>query len=198
MEENTTISEENVEENTEISSEDLQADIQETTSAVSTESIPNSASIVAPGPGSADLMVEIASDHTYNGYTVYYNKYGDAYYYDSNGFKTMIFDVDNIVKGGTEETTEDIIIDETVEETTEEVTTEETTEEVATEETTVEETTEEVTTEETTENFVETLETYVEVPFLEKPINEYSVSEGLLLLIFVLGIVAFVYHIIFD
>ena len=36
--------------------------------------------------------------------------------------------------------------------------------------------------------------TVTEVPFLEKPLNEYSVSEGLLLLIFILFFMSFIYH----
>lgn len=51
-------------------------------------------------------------------------------------------------------------------------------------------------TEESTEE-IET-ETTVELPILEKPLNEYTVSEGLLLLIFILGLVAFIYHVVFD
>lgn len=42
------------------------------------------------------------------------------------------------------------------------------------------------------------VECYTEVPFLEKPLDEYTTSEGLLLLIFLLGIVAFVWHLMED
>lgn len=41
-------------------------------------------------------------------------------------------------------------------------------------------------------------EAVMDVPFLVKPLAEYTVSEGLLLLLFVLGLVAFVYHVLFD
>ena len=105
-----------------------------------------------------------------------------------------------------EESGEDTVIDnpqdnidvsESVESTEE--TTEETTEEEIEEETTEEETTEI----EADMDVLELLalmdeETETQVPFLEKPINEYSVSEGLLLLIFILGLVAFIYHVVFD
>ena len=48
------------------------------------------------------------------------------------------------------------------------------------------------------EEETEEIETQTEVVFLEKPLGEYTTSEGLLLLIFLLGIVAFVWHLMED
>ena len=48
------------------------------------------------------------------------------------------------------------------------------------------------------EEETEEIETQTEVVFLEKPLDEYTTSEGLLLLIFLLGIVAFVWHLMED
>lgn len=143
--------------------------------------LPADLGIVAPDPGSQDQESWVLSNDTYLGNPVYYNSWGDAMYYDSNGFKCLIYDVENIVKGTTEEIPE---------ESTEEVTTEETTEE-----STEEETTEEMT-EDSTEDIV--VEYYTEVPFFEKPFTEYSTSEGLLLLIFIILLVWFFRSILFD
>ena len=41
-------------------------------------------------------------------------------------------------------------------------------------------------------------ETVVEVPFMEKPLDEYNVTEGILALIFILLVVAFIYHVLED
>lgn len=42
----------------------------------------------------------------------------------------------------------------------------------------------------------EQTEMQTEIPFMEKPLSDYSVTEGLLVMIFVLGVVAFIYHIL--
>lgn len=87
-----------------------------------------------------------------------------------------------------------IIPTESVEETEEETetTTEETTEEET--ETTTEETEEETAEQET----VVIYEQHTEVPFMDKPLEEYTATEGLLLLIFILGLVALVNHMLGD
>lgn len=42
------------------------------------------------------------------------------------------------------------------------------------------------------------IDTEEEIPFLDKPLNDYTTSEGLLLLIFILALVGLLYKIIFD
>ena len=93
------------------------------------------------------------------------------------------------IEGSSEETVEESI-EETVEETTEELSedmTEELTEELL-----------EEMTEESTEYILYMTEQETEVPFLEKSFTEYSTTEGLLLLIFIILFVWFIRSILFD
>lgn len=91
------------------------------------------------------------------------------------------------------ESTENDFIEESSEVPTEE-TTVESTEDV---EELTEETTEELTVE-STDVMLYLTEQETEVPFFEKPFTDYSVSEGLLLLIFILLFVWFIRDILFD
>ena len=196
MEENTTVSEEIVEENTEISSEDIQADISETVPEITISSDSDSSGIVE------DNVVETTEEFTVEEST-------------TEEFATEEFTTE-------ESTTEEFATEGfTVEESTTE--NETVVEEYdtyfgyrvyynssgypyyidgngkkvyITDTENVIKAGENKNSEDSVE--AEEMEIYTEVPFLEKPLNEYSTSEGLLLLIFVLGILAFVYHIVFD
>lgn len=91
-------------------------------------------------------------------------------------------DVDNVVDDPITETTEEITeynTEESVEETTEETTEE-----------TMEETVEYSSSEISLYNVM--YETYEEIPFLEKPLNEYNTAEGLLFCTFVISAIILV------
>ena len=181
MEENTTVSEEIVEENTEISSEDIQADISETVPEITISSDSDSSGIVE------DNVVETTEEFTVEEST-------------TEEFATEGFTVE-------ESTTEnETVVEEYdtyfgyrvyynssgypyyIDGNGKKV--------YITDTENVIKAGENKNSEDSVE--AEEMEIYTEVPFLEKPLNEYSTSEGLLLLIFVLGILAFVYHIVFD
>ena len=87
---------------------------------------------------------------------------------------------DEYIEESSEETTEDSVSENDIEELPEDMT-EELTEELM-----------EELTEESTEYILYMSEQETEIPFLEKPFTDYSVSEGLLLLIFILLLIAFV------
>ena len=126
--------------------------------------------------------------------------------------ETSIEDIPETVEQTTVQTPEETIqdsstnteddssgISESIEETTEELT------EDLTEDSTEDSTEGVFLTPEELEKFLsgieeetEEIETQTEVVFLEKPLNDYTTSEGLLLLIFLLGIVTFVWHLMED
>lgn len=176
-------------------------------------------SIVAPTPGGGGSInyVDYPSNDTYNGYIVYYNDLGTPSYRDENGNRRVISDVENIVKDGalqTPEETPEEIPEETPEETPEEneEATPEENEEETPEETPEETTGEDITNEEdTTEDETETTEistedikndivyeTAVEVPFLDKPLDEYNTTEGLLFCTLVLTAIMLVVLLLKD